>query len=106
MKNKTRVRITESDLHRIVKESVKKVLRESEMERRTVERIPVYALPYLINGDTSAIEDEEIQEIDDWQRRTGITHVCPPDSDDEYGYFTTNPAFGKPCDVYDCVCFY
>lgn len=103
--NKNVVRLTESDLHRIVEESVNRLLRENN-EKQTIEAIPAYALPYLINADPSGLEDEDIQEIDDWIERCGITWVCPPDSDDEHGYFTTNPAFGKPCNVYDCVCFY
>lgn len=79
--------------------------RETIMENRIVEPIPDWALGYLINGDPSGLEDEDIEMIDDWQRRSGIgTVVCP--NDDDEPYFTSHPAFGKACDVYDCVCVY
>ena len=103
MKNKKLIRLTESDLHRIVKESVNRILGESSREQ-TVEAIPSYALPYLINGGPSGLYDEDIQEIDAWMERSGVTEVACPNDDDQ-PYFSPRPAFGKACDVYDCVCF-
>ncbi|MDE6552793.1 MAG: hypothetical protein K2K98_07535 [Muribaculaceae bacterium] len=82
MKTKKKVsRLTESDLHRIVLESVKRVIRESR-EEITIERIPCWASGYLINGDTTSVDDDEIQEIEDWMRRTRITQVTAPDTND------------------------
>ena len=103
MKNKKLIRLTESDLHRIVNEFVNRILRESSREQ-TVEAIPNYALPYLINGDPAGLYDEDIQEIDAWMECSGATEVACPNDDDQ-PYFLPRPAFGKACDVCDCVCF-
>ena len=56
--NKNRIRLTESDLHRIVKESVQKILRESESEPLIFWR---YTNDY--NGETEERSLEELQRI-------------------------------------------
>ena len=109
-RNKTN-RLTESELRGMINEAVKQAINEIEdfderlpkNDKYTIERVPDWALGYLINGDASYLEDEDIAMIDDWQRRSGVgTVVCP--NDDDQPYFTSHPAFGKACDVYDCIC--
>ena len=36
---------------------------------RTTEKIPTWSLCYLINGDATALTDEEIRMVDEWVRR-------------------------------------
>lgn len=68
---------------------------------RIIEKIPSWAINAIINGDCTGLEDSEIDLIYGWFEDTGYDYVCTPDSDP---YFTRYPAFGLPCDVYDCVC--
>lgn len=69
----------------------------------TTEKIPSYALCYLINGDKDTLTDNEIKEIENWMDKSGIKEVLPPDEENET-YFTHSPAFGLPCDVIECPC--
>lgn len=69
--------------------------------RRQVEQIPSWAINAIINDDCTGLEYSEIDLIQRWFKDTGYDYVCTPDSDP---YFTNYPAFGLPCDVYDCIC--
>lgn len=65
------------------------------------EKVPTWALPYLINGDLDDISDDEIDQIKNWMNHAGIREVfCP--GDDEEPYFTWSPPFGLACDVIIC----
>ena len=84
----------------------------SDMEN-VVERIPGWALCYIVNGDRDSITDEEIQMVDDFYesyRKGGmeIQGIYPVNDDDENfeAYFSHCPAFGLPCDVVDCDVMY
>jgi len=58
--------------------------------------IPTYALSYLINGDSSGLNDPEVRIIDDWLillDHESITYSCSDNSD-----FFHQPAFGLACD--------
>lgn len=68
---------------------------------RVIEKIPSWAICAIINDDTTGLNDADIDLIHKWFEETGYDYVCCPDSDP---YFTWYPAFGLPCDVYDCVC--
>ena len=109
MKNNNKVvRLTESKLKQMIAEAVKEVLIESDdwgiiKNQKTKEQIPSWALNYLINGDTNGLDDEEIAEIDNWMEEAQIYDVCAPKGEE---YFCRYPAFGEPCGVYDCICFY
>lgn len=70
----------------------------------TTEKIPTYALSALINGDYSGLEEEDIQNINEWQERSGIKEVICPTDEQYQPYFTDYPAFGKATDVVDCEC--
>lgn len=69
----------------------------------TQERIPTWALCYLVNADPTGLSEEDIQTIKDWMERNKIYNVFPENEDE---YFTHYPAFGLPCDVVDCKCAY
>lgn len=43
---------------------------------RTTEKIPTWSLCYLINGDATALTDEEIRMVDEWVSQCPI--VSPP----------------------------
>jgi hypothetical protein len=56
--------------------------------------IPDYALAFLINGDDSALDDDEIEMIMKWQQKYNVKRIEPTDITNE---FDVNPAFGEPC---------
>lgn len=71
-------------------------------------QVPGYALPYLVNGDDSGLDPEDVKIIDKWYREFTTTArlkrgqvIFSVDSDE--GYFSNLPEFGLPCDVYDCT---
>lgn len=61
--------------------------------------IPDYALSYLVDGDDSGLQDEELKEIDEWESRMNVYRIDPTNEKDE---FNINPAFGKPCSITVC----
>ena len=84
----------------------------SDIEK-VVERIPCWALCYIVNCDRYSITDEEIQMVDDFYesyRKGGmeIQGIYPVHDDDDNfeAYFSHCPAFGLPCDVVDCDVMY
>lgn len=62
--------------------------------------IPNWSLPYLVNDDSSGLEDDEVKMVDDWRTKNNIEIVNPTDEKDG---FTTNTEFGDACDC--TVCF-
>ena len=68
---------------------------------RTTEKIPTWSLAYIINGDATALTDDEVQTIDRWMKRWQVQDVSP--LTDEEGnaqpYFTHYPLFGLPTEV-------
>ena len=73
---------------------------------KIIEKIPSWALCYLVNADPSGLTDEDIKLVDDYCERKNIGIVCPiNDSIEEemQPYFTAYPAFGLACDVVDCI---
>lgn len=69
------------------------------------ERVPEWALCYIINGDKEGLNDEEIKMVDDWLERARIKILAPP-ADNEESYFDPRPPFGLGCNVYDCDVIY
>jgi hypothetical protein len=69
-------------------------------------RVPTYALSYLINGDASGLEPEEVETIDIWlaECRENLIAVHPGSTVDLVtresagSSFTSAPAFGLACD--------
>ena len=75
------------------------------MERfETIEKIPTWALCYIINGDSEGISDEEAAEINQWLTDLKIDIVSPiTDSEGNWSpYFKAYPIFGKGAEVVDC----
>lgn len=72
--------------------------RDMKRKSETIEKIPTWALCYIINGDASGLEDEDIEMVDDFCSQFPGAIYCPKT---EEGYFTTRPAFGLACDVVD-----
>jgi hypothetical protein len=76
------------------------------MNNKIIEKIPTWAMCYLVNGDASGLTDEEIALTDEYCKRNYVSVVCPiNDSVEEemQPYFTLYPAFGPACDVIDCI---
>ena len=71
------------------------------MRKISTERIPYYALPYLINDDCSGLEDEDIKNADDFCKSFNAKGALIFDPKGE-PYFTSCPAFGLATDVIDC----
>lgn len=76
--------------------------------KKTTEKIPTWALCYLVNGDPCGLTDEDIQAVKRWYEELGVQVVSPiTDTDGEMRpYFTHYPAFGLPTDVVDCDILY
>ncbi len=56
---------------------------------RTTEKIPTWSLAYIINGDATALTDDDVQTEGNAQP-----------------YFTHYPLFGLPTEVEDCEILY
>lgn len=75
------------------------------------ERIPIYALPALINDDASGLKYEDIENIFRFMqpyfnkaKQSGATiYIDVPEDAQEY--FTHSPAFGLACTVIDCTIY-
>lgn len=71
-----------------------------------VEKVPTYALCYLVNGDATDLTEQEVNEIDSLLREQAVELVYPPSDDEWQPYFSSCPWFGKPCEVIDCDIVY
>lgn len=75
---------------------------------KTTEKIPTWSLAYIINGDLTALKDDEVQTIDRWMKQWQVQDVSPV-TDGEGNtqpYFTYYPLFGLPSEVEDCEILY
>lgn len=72
---------------------------------KVVERIPTWALCYIINCDPTGLTDEDIAQVQGFYeayRKTGCQiEIISPHEDCE-GYFSRCPAFGLAGEVTDC----
>lgn len=81
---------------------------------QVIEKIPTWALCYIINGDTDGITEEEKAMVDEFFNSYRVASmqvqiVSPVIEDGEEApqpYFTHCPAFGQPCEVEDCDVLY
>lgn len=72
-----------------------------------IEKVPTYALCYLVNGDATGLTEQEVNEIDSLLREQSVELVCTPEPDEEWHpYFSRYPWFGEPCEVIDCDVVY
>lgn len=70
----------------------------------TIEKIPVWAACYLINGTTDNLSDEDKAIIDKWWEQNNVVMVSPATDEEgsSHPYFSHFPAFGLGSDVIDC----
>ena len=73
----------------------------SELEYINTIELPTWAASYLVNGDSSGLEDNEIELVDTWA--DSLEHNCLVfdfGGSEEYAGsgFTHYPEFGLPCD--------
>lgn len=70
----------------------------------SIEKIPTYALCYLVNGDTECLTDEEIKMINNHLERHNVLHIFPINSDEPLQpYISAYPWFGSQLtEVVDC----
>ena len=82
--------------------------RKSRRLNRTTEKIPTWSLCYLINGDATALTDEEIRMVDEWVSQWQVEIVSPLMDEDgnTHPYFCHYPIFGLPTEVEDCEILY
>ena len=66
-----------------------------EKRFETIEKIPTWALCYIINGDPTGLSDEK------WQ-----VEIVSPLSQDGNASFSHYPAFGLPAEVEECKVIY
>lgn len=79
---------------------------KTDRNEKSVERIPTYALPYLVNGDATGLTAKDKEIIDEVWHRHGIEVVVPITDSVEGGpqpYFSSCPMFGLPTEVEDCI---
>lgn len=71
----------------------------------TTEKIPTWALCYLVNDDNTGLTDEEINMVDKWWSDNNVVTVSPASEEEgEYHpYFSTCPSFGLAAEVLDCT---
>lgn len=70
----------------------------------TIEKIPVWAVCYLINGTTDNLSDEDKAIIDKWWEQNNVVTGSPATDEEgsSHPYFSHFPAFGLGSDVIDC----
>ena len=75
---------------------------------RTTEKIPTWSLCYLINGDATALTDEEIRMVDEWVSQWQVEIVSPLMDEDgnTLPYFCHFPLIGLSTEVEDCEILY
>ena len=67
-----------------------------------VERIPQWAVNYLVNSDDSSLTSEDKKLVDDYEAKLlakGLRLICPIDGTENE--FCAHPAFGLACDTVD-----
>ena len=77
--------------------------------KESFEKVPVWALAYLVSGDSRGYMPQEVQVVDDFCKRRHIKHIYPLAEDDEGDwtpYYTDTPLFGGPTEVVDCIVIY
>lgn len=63
----------------------------------TIEKIPTWALCYIINGDPTGLSDEDIKMVDGFMQKWQVEIVSPL-SQDGNASFSHYPAFGLPAE--------
>lgn len=81
-------------------------MKRKSLVKKFVCKVPSWALDYLVNGETSSLDEQGRKTVDEWMdkmREGGRITVCPPEELDA-AYFSRSPAFGDyATDVEDCT---
>lgn len=75
---------------------------EGDKFARTVEDVPVWAVPYLAYGESDSLTKEDKKLADEFMERNGFGKLI--DASNTYSerkYFRSHPAFGPACDCVD-----
>lgn len=76
---------------------------EQSVDETNVVQIPKWALYAVLSGDTSDLDDIDLDDIERFLREwKGYEFFCP---ENESFYFTNDPEFGLPCDVADIYAY-
>lgn len=73
-----------------------------ELEEIDTIDLPLWALCYLTNADTSGLTDEDIALADTWEASYGAPITIETEGNT---YFTYYPEFGKACDCVDATIY-
>lgn len=75
---------------------------------KSIEKIPTHLLGYIINGDSTGLTEQEVNEVDSLFCELGVEIVSPPSVEEEWQpYFTYYPWIGGlGCEVIDCTVIY
>lgn len=74
-----------------------------EVMARVIEKIPTWALSAILYCDYTGLSEEAIDLLERWLGTSDYDDIYPPREGDE-PYFSSHPAFGLACDVYECEC--
>jgi hypothetical protein len=78
-------------------------MKEDKAKFTTVEKIPQWAVCYLVNADDSGLETWDRALVDNYVNwlleREGLRLVCPVDGTESE--FEMHPAFGQACSTVD-----
>ena len=70
----------------------------------SVENIPTWSLPYLINDDPTGLTDEEIKMVDDFVKQWQVQTVSPIEVNGEVQpELSSYPLFGQAAEVEPCI---
>lgn len=72
-----------------------------------LEKVPVYALAYVVDGDPTGLSKRQVKKIDRLLLSQDVELVLPlMGGDDWLPYYSSTPWFGRPCEVVDCEVVY
>lgn len=75
---------------------------KNEIETAVVEGIPQWAVDYFVNAETSALDEEDLKLVTDYEKKLlgeGLRLISPIDGTENP--FNPYPAFGLACDTVD-----
>lgn len=75
---------------------------EGDKFARTVEDVPVWAVPYLAYGESDGLTEEDKKLADEFMKSHGFGKLIDASNTySEHTYFRSHPAFGLACDCVD-----
>lgn len=87
---------------------------------KSIEKVPTHLLGYIINGDSTGLTEQEVNEVDSLFSELGVEIVSPPSAEEVIAqrfrseaekewqpYFSYYPWIGSlGCEVIDCTIVY